>query len=255
MKITQKQNRGVLGEGRNYGMGYAILTTKDGLNFNTVNAFTACKDYLNDLIYVEKTGNLIGAIYGYRHPKVLNIFKDTDYFYLGLKALDYNASSESWSKFNNFSKKLMSNENNLIIGINKVEEFVNLSNKRTILYGKTDEELILKVPIDWVQQTYLISFYTLIIRWLFDKTIEELQVNTFDFISNTWKCFLSADTYLSNHIVEFFKKKYTLKDVEKMYVLPDYRNSSNIHNNAIIHWVRQVVRKKENKLKQKPVTC
>ena len=53
-QIEEKYKRSSLNEGRNFGLGFAVLkpVNKTKTKFETENAFTACRDYLNDFSYV-----------------------------------------------------------------------------------------------------------------------------------------------------------------------------------------------------------
>jgi len=144
-KIKELQKRSVLSEGRNFGLGFAILNKIDDNKYKTYNAFTACRDYLNDFSYVEYTKKEIGSIYGYNH-KLLNCFNEQEYFYLGVKTLHYN-SNQKWADFDKCESKLIKNYKNLKKFINKFEKQLNLKDKTTI---ELDEDtLIFKVPIYW----------------------------------------------------------------------------------------------------------
>ena len=63
--ITENYKRKELGEGRDHGLGFAFLKKNKKDDYETRNAFTACKDYLNDLIYVENTEREIDKIHGF----------------------------------------------------------------------------------------------------------------------------------------------------------------------------------------------
>ena len=67
MEIINNFDRLKLSEGRNFGIGFAFLKKITNNKFETLNAFTACKDYLNDLIYVETTKKNLTRIHGFKH--------------------------------------------------------------------------------------------------------------------------------------------------------------------------------------------
>jgi len=93
-KIKELQKRSTLQEGRNFGIGFSILN-KIGNKFETYLPFTACRDYLNDFIFVEKFKTEIGTAYGYNH-KILNCFENKRYFYIGVNTL-HNNGGGNWN--------------------------------------------------------------------------------------------------------------------------------------------------------------
>jgi len=200
-KITEKQDRKKLGEGRDYGIGFAILK-KDKSKFETLNAFTACRDYLNDFTYVESTKKEIGQIYGYNH-NLLNCFDKKQVFYIGVKTLHYN-SEGVWNKFEECEKLLITNYKNLEKLLNILETILQLPKLTKI---ELDEDtLIIKAPIYWTKYSHLISIYTLLIRCFFDITNEEVENKDFLEIIETHKPFIQDDKYMTNFCKEFFTK-------------------------------------------------
>ena len=55
LTLLDKQDRSVLAEGRNYGVGFAFANRK-GLEIELIMPISPCKDYLNDVVYSESTG-------------------------------------------------------------------------------------------------------------------------------------------------------------------------------------------------------
>src|SRR5690606_37894755 len=99
--IKDEQDRSVLGEGRNFGFGFSILNKEEN-TYNTLMPFTACKDYLNDFVYVEQTKLPLGKIHGFKH-EYTGILQDTDHFYLGIKAVHYKGGSK-WDRFDELTE-------------------------------------------------------------------------------------------------------------------------------------------------------
>ncbi|MBE9490690.1 MAG: hypothetical protein IMY67_10385, partial [Bacteroidetes bacterium] len=89
MKITNKFKRKSLGEGRDFGLGFAFVEKEEKQIFKTKQAFTACKDYLNDVVFSEHSTVTLPSIYGFKHLPS-NFMKDDNHFYLGVTTLDYN---------------------------------------------------------------------------------------------------------------------------------------------------------------------
>lgn len=233
-KITQNQKRSSLNEGRSYGIGFSILNKISDDKYETYLAFTACKDYLNDFIYVENTKKEIGLIHGYEH-KLLNCFDNQDYFYLGVNTLNFKCGNE-WKSKEEALNLLINNSQNLIKSINFIEELLHLENKTT--FEIDEDTLILKVPIYWAKSTPLISAYTLFIRCFFNMEFDENK----DFMTqiDSHTPFITDDKYLKNTIVDFVKKikdyKYDEVDYEKFTKL----EKSEIHNFGISSYLNKI---------------
>src|SRR5687768_15710647 len=71
LTLVDKQDRSVLCEGRNYGIGFAFCK-RTGDVLETVQPVSPCKDYLNDVVYSEHSGQPFSA-WGLRTSKK-NIF-------------------------------------------------------------------------------------------------------------------------------------------------------------------------------------
>ena len=111
-KIKEKQDRKKLGEGRNFGIGFSILKKNSASDFETLNAFTACKDYLNDFSYVEYKKKEIGSVHGYDH-KLSNCFDNKKIFHLGVNTLHYNYANQLWGPKEECTKLLIKNYKNV----------------------------------------------------------------------------------------------------------------------------------------------
>jgi hypothetical protein len=217
-KIKELQKRSTLGEGRNYGIGFSILN-KIGNKFETYLPFTACRDYLNDFIFVEKFKKEIGTAYGYNH-KILNCFENKRFFYIGVNTLCFNYGG-TWNKQEQAKSILIANYKNLESFLNKIEDNLKFKSRTTI---EIDEDtLILKVPIYWSKSTPLISVYTLLIRCYFNVPdnfiISEENLNTH-------KPFIEADNYFVKSCVKYFKNIKTV-DFENV----DYNSYNVVHTN------------------------
>lgn len=227
-KIKELQKRSALNEGRNYGIGFAILkpinTTKT--KFETLNAFTACRDYLNDFSYVEYTKKEIGTVYGYNH-KLLNIFDNKQTFYLGVNTLNFKGGNP-WSKKQEASKILIDNYKNLEKLLNKFEEKLNLKIKSKIIID--EDVLIIKASRYWTKTTALISVYTLIIRCFFN--IENFTNETFDEVIKNHEPFIQDDSMMIKNCITFYNNPQIKYD-NFNYNYHKINNSSKIHNFGI----------------------
>lgn len=237
MKIINKHKRESYSEGRNFGIGYAILNKISDDTFEALNAFTACKDYLNDLVYIENTKKDLPKVYGFKY-KLTNYFDDKDFFYLGVNTLNYNnPKKEIWKGLDECNKILLKNSNNLLKFINKLEEEFNIFDSRTKLIYKTNNFLILKVPIYWFTNGPLISLYTLFIRCIFHLKYDEKK--SFLEIMSKVKTFIADDSYLIKQINNIFSiEDYATKLKDFTIDSSGYKlDSFGIHNFGIKAWI------------------
>jgi hypothetical protein len=217
-KIKELQKRSTLGEGRNYGIGFSILN-KIGNKFETYLPFTACRDYLNDFIFVEKFKKEIGTAYGYNH-KILNCFENKRFFYIGVNTLHYNGGN-NWNLKDEATSLLIANYKNLESFLNKIEDNLKFESRTTI---EVDEDtLILKVPIYWSKSTPLISIYTLLIRCYFNVS-DNFVINEENL--NKHKPFITDDNYFVKSCGKYFKNIKTV-DFENV----DYSSYNVVHTN------------------------
>lgn len=203
-KIKEIQDRKKLGEGRDYGIGFSILKKIKKDTFETYNAFTACRDYLNDFAYVEKTKKEIGSVYGYNH-KLLNCFDKKQIFYIGVKTLDFNKNKNNpWSKLEECKTTLITNYKNLEKFLNDLEVKIGLSKLTQITLD--EDTLIIKSPIYWTKSTALMSVYTLLIRCYFNITNEQTANSSFEQILNNNQTFITDDKYMITYCKEFYQQ-------------------------------------------------
>ncbi len=162
IKIKEVCNRGVLGEGRDSGMGFAFLKKKKEGVFETVQPVSPCKDYLAEVVFTELTG--IGTQgCGLKYPKKLDI-EDKDYFYLAIQIQTRKGGGyHGRSTFEKDTESLKTNYVNIEKFINQIEDLLELKNKTTILKANDDYYLI-NVPKEWCISSIMISMYTLLIR-------------------------------------------------------------------------------------------
>lgn len=178
IKIIDKQNREVLNEGRNCGLGFAFLKKVDPTTFETVMPISPCKDYLNDVLYTEYTGKGCSAC-GLNYPKKLDI-EDNGKFYMIMKVADfqnkiklsYNKTDNGYfmSDIENYKVDIENlNNNNKIMQnlINQVElDFKKVFpiNYFTEITACEDNIFLISFDKFWCNTGYLISLFTLYLR-------------------------------------------------------------------------------------------
>ena len=226
-KIKELQERSLLNEGRNYGVGFTILNKK-GSKFETYLPFTACRDYLNDFAYVESTKKEIGEIYGYNH-KLLNCFDKKNIIYFGVNTLHRNNNNGNYEKFDELQNILINNYKNLQIFLNRIETDLNIKIKTSI---ELDEDtLIIKCSKFWVKSTPLISVYTLLIRCYFNTDLEGNSI--VDILKNNVP-FINADSMMKKPCIDFYELYLNNKS---KFINPDYNGYGLVQENSpeLIH--------------------
>jgi hypothetical protein len=159
LSLIDKKNRSTLSEGRNYGFSTAMAKREDG-NLVTVCPITACKDFISDVIYTEKTGKPY-SIYGLSYSKQ-NIFNDG----VGYMVFGIEKQGRELSEYTNYKRDyetLASNYENL-------QKFINWFEKEFKLESFTEikqigeNRYVAVFPLFWSEGTYLISLYGLLLR-------------------------------------------------------------------------------------------
>lgn len=229
--IINNYNRSILNEGRNFGLGYAFCTKLNNDVYVAEHAITACKDYLNDVVYFEKTKEInYTGIHNFVYtPK--GIF-DND-VYLVVTPVHYNCNGENWNDYLKLSKTLIDNKfNTFLTDIHELEKKYKVENKTQYLGAKTITNHtvsghLFKLDKFWVSHHVYISMYTLYMRC---------------FMSGDDSFFINEDSYLYNDFKSVLNLKFNvLKSyVKKFY--PSYKNLylRHVHNNGIIHFAKKI---------------
>jgi hypothetical protein len=195
LTVELKGDRKKLGEGRTYGIGFALCKNLGNNKFETVLPISACKDYLNDVIFSEATGKSITA-HGLSYSKK-GIFEGQDFAYAVMSMLDNNHGSSS--KYQDDVKTLEANYENLNTFINFFEEKFGV--ETLTKFEKIGDNLYFS-PISkyWVDATYKISLWGLLLRSAlnYDGTI-----TPWEFVKSGKS---TTDSYLLNSIVPKIEK-------------------------------------------------
>lgn len=156
-QIVDNQNRKVLGEGRNYQMGFAFCK-RDGDTYNTVQPISPCKDYLNDVVYTEATGKGVHA-YGLSTKKQ-DIY-DGDKAYIAMKICK-RFPDEEYPNYHKDIENLEKNYENLQKFLNIFENQVGIVPTQVIKTG--DNMFLMILDTYWCQASWLISLWGLLCR-------------------------------------------------------------------------------------------
>lgn len=160
-KFKDEEKRSKLCEGRNYGMGFA-LCRRENNNIITEMPISPCRDFLNDKVFSENTGKPF-SIYGLNTEKT-GAWDNQKFAYLAFKICKKGRNDDGdYENYKRDKDTLDNNWQNLALFINKFEDKLKLAEKTTIFKIK-DGLFIAELPVFWVQYTYLISLYSLLMR-------------------------------------------------------------------------------------------
>lgn len=238
LKIKDNYDRKKLIEGRNYGIGFSILQKINRYSYKTLLPFSACKDYMNDLIYKTFYDKKLDfTCHGYKAETMKCYNKNHKYFYLGVNTLNYNKAGD-WNKKRKASNILTKNAENLVKILNKLEDYINLDSRRISLYSKNSNTIVLKCPSFWMHKTYFISLLSLSIRLFFNIKKEDVNKKVEDIIK-THICFIDEDTYNLKFIKLFLDLKLTNRDLLMDYpaLIDNATYKSKIHSAGIVSFI------------------
>lgn len=165
-KYLDNQPRGPLVEGRNYGLAFGFCKHSDGV-LETIQPLSPCKDYLNDVVYSEATGKPFSA-YGL-HTKKTGCF-DGGFGYLAMGILPYKHGGLH-SKHAVWVESLKSNLTAIKSFLSHFELAIGTHVSTALESSFTwvsEERLVAILPKFWVEATYRISLWTLLMRVALD---------------------------------------------------------------------------------------
>jgi len=160
MNIKLEETRDVLSEGRNCGIGFALLKkTAEGF-FEGAQPISPCKDYLNDVVYTEHTGKPIG-VWGLK-TKVMKIFDGNAH--MAISVCPY--QGEDATKHDTFEVEREAMINNLSACqklMNTIEDRLKIDG-HTEMLQVTDNLVYAQLPKEWYGSTWLISLWSFMFR-------------------------------------------------------------------------------------------
>lgn len=150
-------SRSCLSEGRQHGIGFGFAK-KEGDTLTLVQPISPCKDYLNDVVWSEATGKPY-QIYGLKTTKQ-DIFSE-GIGWLVFGVCKYKAGAD-YGSFDKDSAALDANILNIQSAINWFEDKMGVQESSVLKLE--DNRFVVVAPKFWVESTYRISLYSLIIR-------------------------------------------------------------------------------------------
>lgn len=219
MNISEKQDRNVLSEGRNWGLGFAFCKKVDSTSYETIQPISACKDYLNDVIFIEYRNKPITAC-GLKLTEKSGLFDNKLKAFLAIKILPIQYEKSYHFNHRNYEddkKLLASNYTNIQKFVNYFEEKFNFKT-RTTIHPVNDDMYLVKFSKKWCTSTYAISLYSFLLRVAQDYKgedpidyLEEQLKTNFD-EKSLISCFLDIYDYLIEDVNYLFKQDLSSYD-------------------------------------------
>lgn len=157
-KIVDKQDRKRLTEGRTSGIGFAFCK-REGDVLTTIQPISPCKDYLNDVVYTEHTGNPYSA-YGLTTKKQ-DLFSD-GFAYIVMSILGNKHGGGNRADHGSLVAAI-NNPTNLQIFMAFFEPRL-CKDHVTVFFNVEDNKTAAVLPLFWVKYPYLISLWSLLVR-------------------------------------------------------------------------------------------
>lgn len=221
----QPFERRYLSEGRDHGLGFSICKLLSDNTYQPLIPLTACKDYLNDIAHIEQYDTVNGKIYGFEY-EYSDYFQNSDLCFMQIGAVHYNCGSE-YSGFDDIHRFITKNIGNLIGVLNYFEDRLNI--KRTTYDFATnyegEEVVLLTFDRFWMKDTFLISLYTLLIRFYMNfkyKVISRKRLMKH-------KPYLFEDIYIFTDII----KKNVIYNFKKFKVYKDFTHKISLEHSSI----------------------
>lgn len=142
-------------------MGFAFLKKIDEHQYETVQPISPCKDYLNDVVWSENCGRQVSA-YGLDYTKQ-GIFDKQDRAYIAISIC--NIKEGSYGLYKDYKKdvdRLKKNYKKLQAFMNAYED--DLGIEHTEITEVSDNLYFVSLSLFWVNATYLISLWSLLMR-------------------------------------------------------------------------------------------
>lgn len=158
-RLIDKQDRGTLSEGRTKGLGTAFCKRR-GATLATVCPITACKDFLNDVLWSEITGRPL-TFHGLTTTKQ-DIFDPKGYIVLAI--LKHGAKNPKvYPEYEKDLADLAANHAHIARLLNDLEGRFGVT-ERTSIERLSDNRYLAIVPPLWLQSTHMISLCLLLMR-------------------------------------------------------------------------------------------
>jgi hypothetical protein len=212
-----------LAEGRDSGMAFAFCKKISDEEYQLVSPMSPCKDFLNDNIFCEKTGHNL-EIYGMKDKKY-DIFDE--HAYLCISMMDNIYSKNPIKDLELLKSRFLIMQNM----INDVEKRYDLED-RTEISLIEDNLAFVRLPLFWVETTWQISLYTLLLR------VFLLSENTMDYVKYLKKAPYSADSIMIDRLVKKSSDMFFEFTKQEFIIPKDRLQIQQIHNCGIMEYIK-----------------
>ena len=165
LKLIDKQDRSVLGEGRNHQMGFAFCKLVDQGTAETVHPISPCKDYCSDVVWTEHVGKHVDCC-GLKYDK--NGIFDGKVSYLALKICDYftYATRQQGNRYPQLKadqERVQKNRPYMEVLFNDIERRMGID-PLTKIHPTNTDAYVAQMAYFWSRYPYLTSLYCLLMR-------------------------------------------------------------------------------------------
>jgi len=212
-------------EGRTYGTGFAFAKRTSLRKFKASQPISACKDFLNDEVYAETTGNTYSK---YGQTSIKKDLFDEKHAYLLMSYLDRDSGKHP--KYELDLELFSKNVNNTTSLVKSLERKLKLPTRSQIY--KTDQEgiYLIKLPKFWVQNTHLISLYALLVR---NSYVKYKSQNLTSYFNEIFFKYNASDMYyITTRLIKYLENEF-VKDT----YLHSLVVNSHPHDKGIIDYV------------------
>lgn len=243
IKVVNNHSRVILNEGRNKGIGTAFAKKVDKNTFETIMPVSPCKDYMNDVIAVENDYPEF-SVCGLTSKKK-DLFKDNEAFII-LRVCDNKKAEEAKTKRpledEQEKERILLKENYKKIQdiLNELEK--NISTELTEIYEAENDYYVLKVPMIWVKNGPMISFYLYLVRIAMFATSDLMTLLLTDKLPITETSFIKDAIVFYNYIINGLYPEVDYKNDKQLQL-----SSSAVHGLGYKTYITNEIQKRTKK--------
>lgn len=236
--VEEKKDRKVLGEGRNQGMGFAMLKKIDAKTYHTVNPTSPCKDYLAEVIFTENTG-LGTSGCGLKYPDKNDILGKRKSYLVYKNMKPGNGDGENFSiekkTFEEYGKEIKEGRKNIQDFINQFQKELGERYAPCRIEEVNDDQFLVSFDTRWARSPYNISLFTLMLRVAKNYDGKSSVIDYLDSIPNNNIDYSLIKTARSKILTVLKNKK--LIEIPKLHIKKREANVSwSPHHIGICAW-------------------
>jgi len=182
IKLINNHSRDILTEGRSNNMGFAFCKNTNGDEYETIQPISPCKDYLNDVVFTEHTNKPISC-HGLNLKGKQDLFNgELVYMAISICPFKHNHSYNE-NEFLVDKDRLKKYHKHLESFINYFEEILGIDNRKNTIISEVEDNLyLIELPRIWIESTYMISLYSLLLRA--GQTYDDKDMNPMEFLKS-----------------------------------------------------------------------